>query len=103
MDIAGQNIDLLFKGFNTPFSCFHQETGTHWRKVAMDAASMGAEEVHGWLSAMPQMREWLGERFVRRVMASDHAIKNRKFESTITVRREAIEDDRLGARTPRRG
>lgn len=66
----------------------------------MDLKSTGAEEVYGWLSSMPQMREWLGDRVVKGLNASDYVIKNRKFEATIRVPREHIEDDKLGVYSP---
>ena len=96
MDVTGDTIDLLFKGFNTKFNEFHQQTASHWQKVAMELKSSGSEEVYGWLSTLPQMREWLGDRVLEAVSKSDYVIKNRKFEATIVVRREDIEDDRLG-------
>lgn len=100
MDITANAIDLLFKGFNTRFNEFHQATDAHWHKIAMDLKSTGSEEVYGWLSAMPQMREWLGSRVLRGLNTSDYVIKNRKFEATIVVPREHIEDDKLGVYGP---
>lgn len=100
MEITAQAIDLMFKGFNTSFNTFHEATESHWQKVAMDLKSTGSEEVYGWLQAMPQMREWLGERVVNGLSTSDYVIKNRKFVATIRVPREHIEDDKLGVYAP---
>jgi phage major head subunit gpT-like protein len=90
----------MFKGFNTTFNEVHQATTAHWPKVAMDLKSSGSEEVYGWLTAMPQMREWLGDRVVHGLSKSDYVIKNRKFEATIRIPREHIEDDKLGIYGP---
>lgn len=100
MQITGEAIDLMFKGFNVTFNEVHQATQSHWDKVAMNLKSTGSEEVYGWLQAMPQMREWLGERVVNSLGRSDYVIKNRKFEATIRVPREHIEDDKLGLYGP---
>lgn len=100
MQITGETIDLMMKGFNTTFNDVHQATESHWAKVAMDLKSSGSEEVYGWLSAMPQMREWLGDRVINGLSKSDYVIKNRRFEATIRVPREHIEDDKLGVYAP---
>lgn len=100
MQITGEAIDLMFKGFNATFNQVHQATQAHWDKVAMNLKSTGSHEVYGWLSAMPQMREWLGDRVVNSLGRSDYVIKNRKFEATIRVPREHIEDDKIGLYGP---
>lgn len=96
MDITGENIDLMFKGFNTKFNDFHAQTTPMWEQVAMMHRSTGSEEVYGWLAELPKIREWLGDRVVSQIETTDYVIKNRKFEQTIRVRREDIEDDKLG-------
>lgn len=90
----------MFSGFNTLFNKSVQATPVYWNKLAMDVKSSGLDETCGWLSGMPQMREWLGERHIKGVMASRYTIENRKFETTLSIRREDIEDDRLGVYGP---
>lgn len=96
MDVTGETIDLLFKGFNTKFNEFHKQVKTHWMDVAMKTSSSGSEEIYGWLSGLPQIREWLGDRVIRQMRTSDYVLKNLLFESTIAVKRTDIEDDKLG-------
>jgi phage major head subunit gpT-like protein len=45
-------------------------------------------------------REWLGDRVIQNLAASDYTIKNKKFENTIGVDRDEIEDDSFGVYTP---
>ena len=49
---------------------------------------------------MPGMREWIGEREIQALAAYDYLIKNKKFEMTIGVPRDDIEDDKYGVYTP---
>ena len=100
MDITASLLNEMFSGFNTVFNNAVQATPTYWNKVAMDVKSTGSDETYGWLSGMPQMREWLGERHIKGVATARYTLENRKFESTIRVRREDIEDDRLGVYSP---
>ena len=53
----------------------------------------------GW-AASPRLREWIGDRVIRNLSVHDWRIKNRKFESTIAVPRDALEDDTYGVFGP---
>lgn len=96
MEVTGGTIELLFKGFNTKYNEFHQGVATSWDKVAMKVTSTGSEEVYGWLEDLPQIREWLGSRVIKQFRTADYVLKNRKFEQTIRVSRDDIEDDKIG-------
>lgn len=96
MYITGDTLDLLFKGFNTKFNEFHTQVKTNWMDVAMKTTSVGGEEVYGWLSGLPQIREWLGSSVISQMRTSDYVLKNKLFESTIEVQRTDIEDDKFG-------
>lgn len=100
MDITASLLNEMFSGFNTLFNSALSATPVYWDKVAMDVKSSGKNETYGWLSGVPQMREWLGERHIKAVESARYTIENRKFESTIRVSRDDIEDDRLGIYSP---
>lgn len=46
------------------------------------------------------MREWIGEREIQNLAGSDYVIKNKDFELTVGVGRNAIEDDKIGLYNP---
>ena len=100
MDITASLLNEMFSGFNTVFNKAMAATPVYWNKLAMDVKSTGSDETYGWLTGVPQMREWLGERYIKGVTAARYTIENRKFETTLRVKRENIEDDRLGVYTP---
>lgn len=64
------------------------------------APSGGASEVYPSLDTMRGPREWLGARIVQQLGAHQFSITNRKFEQTIEVKRDDIEDDKVGLYTP---
>lgn len=66
----------------------------------MEVKSTGSEEVYGWLTGLPQLREWIGERLIGQASKARYVIENRRFESTIRVQRTHIEDDKLGVYGP---
>lgn len=69
-------------------------------RIATTVASSTAANIYGWLGAIPGMKEWIGEREIQKVSENDYQIKNEKFELTVGVKREAIEDDNYGVYTP---
>ena len=53
-----------------------------------------------WIAAVSGKREWLGQRQIKNLTAAKYTITNRLFESTVSVKRTSIEDDRLGVYKP---
>jgi phage major head subunit gpT-like protein len=100
MLINQANVSTLFAGFKTLFDQGFAGAETVYEQLAMVMPSTTREEVYAWLGQMPGVREWLGERVVRNLALHDFTIKNRDFESTISVPRNDIEDDRFGVFGP---
>ena len=46
------------------------------------------------------MREWIGDREIQNLTASDYTIKNKDFELTVGVSRNDVEDDKIGLYNP---
>lgn len=69
---------------------------TNWQKVATLVPSTTAGNIYPWLGQFPLLREWVGERVLKNMAAHGYSIKNRKFESTVPISRESVEDDQAG-------
>jgi len=67
-----------------------------WKLLATVISSNTKSNTYGWLSAFPQMREWVGDRVVRDMAETAYQIVNKKYEATLGVMRTDIEDDNLG-------
>nr|DAP14027.1 MAG TPA: major capsid protein [Caudoviricetes sp.] len=100
MVVNQQALRLIFTGFKTIFAKAFDNSKTLWDKVATLVPSETREEAYTWLGMLPKMREWIGDRQIKNLEASDYTIKNEPFELTIGVPRDDIEDDRLGIYTP---
>ena len=83
-------------GYSTAFNKSFDTTQSNYQKVATVVPSTTGEQDYKWLGQMPGMREWIGEREVQALAAYDYLIKNKKFEMTIGVPRDDIEDDKYG-------
>lgn len=100
MIINEANLAALFTAFNTAFTSGLSKAPSAYLNISMVIPSNTAEESYGWLGQFPGVREWLGPRHVCSLAAHGYAIKNRDFESTISIPRNSIEDDRLGVFAP---
>lgn len=100
LTITPANLTLLKQGFNAAFKGAFTTAKPMWDKVAMKVPSSTSEEVYAWLGANTQMREWLGERVYQNLKLHGYSIKNKKFENTVAVPRDAIDDDQYGTYTP---
>lgn len=100
MIISSQNLRAIFIGFNTTFNKALEEQKPLYDRVATVVPSTTDAETYAWLGDIPGMREWLGEREIKNLSGSDYTIKNKDFELTVGVPRNAIEDDKIGLYTP---
>lgn len=73
---------------------------SQYKKIAMVVPSSNAANVYPWLGALPSMRQWVGERIVRNLKVQKYTIENEKFELTIAVQRDHLEDDQWGIYEP---
>jgi phage major head subunit gpT-like protein len=69
--------------------------------LAMEVPSTGDTESYNWLGQVPNMREWVGDRVMKDLEEFEFSIKNKKFEASVQVLAETIEDDKLGMVRPR--
>lgn len=100
MIINQSNLKELFVAFKAAFNQGFRDQDVQWSQVATRVPSTTGEEKYGWLGQWPRLREWLGDRQLKSLQAHDYAIKNKKFESTIGVPRDNIEDDTYGVFNP---
>lgn len=96
MIISQSNLDVLFTGFKASYAAGFASAKPMKDRVAMTVPSGTSEEIYPWLGQLPKMREWLGDRVIRGIIAHSFKIKNLSFESTISVPRTKIEDDQYG-------
>lgn len=100
MMINSGSMQNLYTGYNTLFNKARAKAPPQWEKVATKLNSQTAYENYSWLSTWPTIREWIGDRIIHQVAGESFSIFNRTFESTISVKRTDIEDDKVGIYAP---
>lgn len=100
MIITPQTLRGIYVGFNTLFNKAFTETPVLYQRVATVCPSTTSEENYAWLGDIPGMKEWSGEREIQNLASSSYTIKNKDFEGTVGIPRNAIEDDKIGLYSP---
>lgn len=100
MIINATNLRTLYTGYSAAFQGGLSNVTPMYGRVAMTVSSTTRQNEYGWLGRFPKVREWLGERVVNSISVSAYAIRNKKFELTVDVDVDDIEDDNLGVYTP---
>lgn len=91
----------LYRSLQALYKDTYEKTEADYQKIAMEVPSTTSENQYQWLGEVPGMKEWVDERTIEDLKAWDYTIKNKDWESTIAVDRNAIEDDQLGIIRPR--
>lgn len=68
----------------------------YYPAVCTVAKSNGADEAYAMLGQAPGMREWLGDRVYHQMRAAKFTLENKHYESSLSILRNDIDDDRLG-------
>lgn len=100
MLINQNTLRSLYTGFNTSFQAGFAGVDPLYGRVATTVPSTTKSNEYGWLGQMPRIREWIGDRVVNSISTHGYTLKNRKFESTIAVQADDIEDDNIGIYAP---
>lgn len=100
MIINPQNLRGIYTAFNTLFTQAFDGQKPTYEKIATVVPSTTESETYAWLGDIPGMREWVGDREIQNLTGSDYTIKNKDFELTVGVDRNAMEDDKIGLYRP---
>lgn len=100
MIINQQNINALFTGFKAEFNSGFNTAESLYTRIATEVNSTTSQETYAWLGQFPKLREWIGDRHLKNMAASGYTIVNKKFEGTVAVPRDAIDDDTYGIYGP---
>lgn len=100
MIVNAANLRTLYTSFSTAYQGGFSGVAPLYPRVALTVPSTTRAQEYGWLGEFPQVREWIGDRVVRDLDANSYTIRNREFESTVSVKAPDIEDDNVGLYVP---
>lgn len=100
MLINATSINALFTGFKSEFNNGFNSAESYYGQIATEVPSTTSQETYAWLGQYPKLREWIGDRQIKNMSASGYVLQNKKFESSVAVPRDAIDDDQYGIYSP---
>lgn len=100
MLVNASTIQAVFLNLNASFNNAFEAAPTVWDQLAMLVPSGSRENVYAWLENFPRMRQWIGEKEVKALIAHGYTVVNDDWEATVEVDRNDIEDDNLGIYAP---
>ncbi|STQ75535.1 Mu-like prophage major head subunit gpT family protein [Grimontia hollisae] len=100
MQISANGLRAIYTAVKTAFNTGRGSYTPIWPRLATLVPSTTGTETYAWLGQFPRLREWIGERQVKQMALHDYSLKNKKFEGTVGIPRDAIEDDQYGVYMP---
>lgn len=98
MQVTNANLDALRVTFSMLFDEAYasEQVKTFYQEISQEIPSEAAKNVYGWLAQQIVLREWVGPRVVQNLKEHEYELPNKKYEGTIQLQREKLEDDVLG-------
>lgn len=96
MNEASQILEALFTGMSAAYTKGLTAATPQWQKIATEVSSSTATNNYGWLSDLPGIKEWIGERQLATLGNHVYSITNKTWESSIRIKREHVDDDQIG-------
>lgn len=88
--------DLLYTNLRMGFEKGYSVAETWSDGVATTMPSSTREEQYAWLRMIPRLRQWVGERLFNNLVAAKYSLENLRWEDSIEVDIDDVNDDRLG-------
>lgn len=98
--LRSSNLDPFFLSLDTLYQSGYMGGETTYEQWAQTVTSVSKQTVHGWLDKFPKLREWIGPRDVQNYVAQSYTLTNKKFELTVGVEVDDIDDDQYGLYGP---
>ncbi len=100
MIVNSANLRSLYIGYSTAFNNGFAGVTPQYLQIATPAPSTTLMQEYGWLGLLPGFREWIGDRVIQNIESSWYSLRNKRYEQTVGVDRDHIEDDNLGLYGP---
>jgi phage major head subunit gpT-like protein len=90
----------VFTQFHTDFAKAYEAQEVWYQRIATIYPSKSRTNVYFWMQQFAVLREWIGPRTVESIATYLQSVSNKKFQESVTLERDDIEDDQYGAFTP---
>lgn len=98
--LTQDRINAASAGFRAVFLKAYEGATPDYQKCAMEIDSTAASETYDFITAIPSVKELLGEANIEQFASSGFTILNKEWEATAEVPIKDIERDRIGLFAP---
>ena len=96
MAITAEQISNMSTGLSAAYQKGLGASDPQYTKIATVLPSSTSAEDYGFLGSWPAIKEWAGDRQLATLAEHGYTIKNKKYESSIKVAKDKVEDDQIG-------
>lgn len=100
MDLSPSNLSALRTQYSQMFQESFLQQEILWPKLAQLVTSKSESETHVWMDRIPQLRKWVGDRFLQSASLRDYILSNVPYELTEALDQFRIEDNKIGSFEP---
>ncbi len=99
--VSSDFVKSVSKGVQTAFMRGFKHAAVQYPSVAMTINSTQKIETYAWLGQVSKPREWIDQRVARALTEYYQTVTNKKYEDTLAVEVDALEDEQYSQITPR--
>jgi phage major head subunit gpT-like protein len=92
-------LSSIYVNFSQTWDAAFQAARVWWNEIATEMPSTTRENRYPWMSSIPKMREWVGERILHNVALRSTSLVNKDWEDTIKLDRNDVLDNQLAGYT----
>ncbi|WNJ96545.1 Mu-like prophage major head subunit gpT family protein [Vibrio ruber] len=96
MPITAEQLRNMTTGLSAAYQIGFDGAESQVEKIATILPSSTKSEDYGFLGSWPEIKEWVGDRQLATLAKHGYTITNKKFESSIVVDKDDVDDDLLG-------
>lgn len=96
MIINNTTLEFLYKSANLSYQGAYDVAPTWHEQIASVVPSSSRINLYAWAKKVPALSEFLGERKISNLEGRSYELINKKYQVTIGVDRDDVEDDQLG-------
>lgn len=96
MVVTPESLKAIYTQFDLRFRTAYEAQPVYWPEVASMVPSNTKRNTYAWMAKLPRFRKWVGPRTVHSIASRGYTIENERFEDTVGVDVDDIEDEQLG-------
>jgi phage major head subunit gpT-like protein len=94
--MAVKSLGLATAGLRSEFFKRFEAAPSNWAKLCTVIPSTKKVEQHKWLGSVPTVRKWGTGRVAKGLRSEAYNVEDEKYEATIEVDRDELDDDQTG-------